>query len=151
MRFTTLICASLILGISGCSSGTDPNKAKRPKVYPVTGVVTLAGQPVDKAVVIFVGGDGNTARGTTNSSGEFVLTTFDQNDGAVAGAQQVGILKEEAGYDPNKLKIGEAPPPTKADRNALPKKYANPKTSSLTATVNTEQKNHFSFDLKDKP
>tara|TARA_R110002111_G_scaffold255157_1_gene321295 strand:- start:92352 stop:92807 length:456 start_codon:yes stop_codon:yes gene_type:complete len=151
MRFSTLICASLVLCFSGCSSGTDPEIAKRPKVYPVTGSVTLAGQPVEKAVVIFVGGDGVTARGVTDASGEFALTTFDQNDGAVAGAQQVGILKEEAGYDPNQLKIGEAPPAVKADRNALPKKYADPKSSGLKADVKDGQENHFTFDLTDKP
>tara|TARA_R110002095_G_scaffold84679_2_gene73626 strand:+ start:722 stop:1177 length:456 start_codon:yes stop_codon:yes gene_type:complete len=151
MRLFTLICASLALCFSSCSSGVDPETANRPKVYPVTGIVTLAGQPVEKAVVIFVGGDGVTARGVTDASGEFALTTFNQGDGAVAGAQQVGILKEEAGYDPNQLKIGEAPPVVKADRNALPKKYADPKSSGLTADVKDGQKNHFPFELTDKP
>lgn len=151
MRFTTLICASLVLFFSGCTSSVAPEIAKRPKVYPVTGIVTLAGQPVEKAVVIFVGSDGVTARGTTDTSGEFALTTFDQEDGAVAGTQQVSILKEEANYDPNQLKIGEAPPTVKADRNALPQKYADPKTSGLTADVKDGQENHFSFALTDQP
>jgi len=90
MRFSTLICASLVLCFSGCSPSTDPEIAKRPKVYPATGLVTLAGEPVEKAVVIFVSGDGVTARGVTDSSGEFTLTTFDQDDGAVAGGATSG-------------------------------------------------------------
>lgn len=147
MRVSLLTCALLVLSFSGCSSGVDPEKANRPKVYPISGVVTLAGEPVEKAVVVFVGTGGATARGTTDESGNFTLTTFDQDDGAVAGEQQVSILKEEAGYDPNQLKIGEAPPVVEKDRNALPKKYADPKTSGLTANVSETETNHFTFDL----
>lgn len=151
MRITIWLIAGMLLVFTGCASETDVLKAQRPKVFPVTGSVTLAGKPVEKAVVIFVGQGGSTARGTTDSAGKFSLMTFDQNDGAVAGPQQVGILKEVAGYDPNQLQIGQAPPPvTEAAKHPLPAVYADPKTSGLQATVSDKEKNNFAFDLVEK-
>lgn len=150
MRMTFAVIFCLLMGISGCSSGASQN-GNRPKVYPVTGNLTMSGKPVEKAVVIFVGAGGSTARGTTDASGNFRLTTFEPNDGAVAGPQQVSVVKEVAAYDPNTLKIGEAPPPSTSDKNALPKSYGNPQTSGLTATVSENGPNKFEFALTDKP
>ena len=150
MRMGLVMFVGWLLSFSGCSLG-DSQKGQRLRVYPVTGSVTMSSQPVDKAMVIFVGPDGSTARGTTNAEGDFTLTTFEANDGAVAGPQQVAIVKEEAGYDPNQLKIGQAPPTSGSNKSALPKIYADPKTSGLTVTVSEDAPNEFGFDLTEKP
>jgi hypothetical protein len=90
--------AALLLAGSGCgSSGT--------KVYKVSGKVTLDGKPVAGASVKFepvdsgqgAGGvTGLGANGTTGTDGIYSLTTFNTNDGAMAGRYKVMIRKDTA-------------------------------------------------------
>lgn len=47
---------------------------KAPKLAPVTGVVSLNGQPVTGAIIYFTLDDGNSAIGITDQSGEYQLS-----------------------------------------------------------------------------
>src|SRR5262249_44673712 len=77
--------AVLVLGL-GCS-GAKPTK--------IEGIVTLAGKPVEGAMVSFVpkGGKGLPATGLTESAGAFHLTTFSSEDGALPGDYKILVTK----------------------------------------------------------
>jgi hypothetical protein len=79
-----------LLGLAGCSGAKS-------KTYPVEGVVTEDGVPVDGATVTFnpTTEGGVIATGRTDSKGEFHLTTYTSGDGAVAGEYAVTISKQE--------------------------------------------------------
>ncbi len=82
----------LLLGVAicGCSNTHTPPEP----VYPVSGVITLKGQPVVGADVTFMNADRKrSAFGRTNEKGEYRLTTFRSNDGAVEGKAVVTVIK----------------------------------------------------------
>lgn len=73
-------------------------------VAPVTGFVTLDGQPVTEGYVTFTpqvseGSDpldsGKAASGTIGSDGKFVLTTYSNEDGAVVGHHKVTFFRPD--------------------------------------------------------
>jgi hypothetical protein len=142
----------------GCEQAAD-----RPATYPVTGQVTLNGEPVDGATVTFVpSGEGQAASAVTDASGNYALSTFGADDGAVPGQYNVKIVKYP-GSEPAAAGAGgeytdemyqegyggaadtgeEAAEP----ENLLPEKYADASTSGLTATVQ-EGDNNFDFALE---
>jgi hypothetical protein len=68
-----------------------------PATVPVSGTVTLDGEPVDGATVTFVPeGEGRPANGNTDASGNFTLTTFTGGDGALPGSYNVTVFKTAA-------------------------------------------------------
>lgn len=146
MLFSLLL--PLLLLTAGCSwQAGDEWTARRPRTYPVEGVVLYQGKPVDGATVVFNSAAENRAAfGVTDSAGRFSLTTFDSGDGAVAGPQQVRVSKvktEKANLNPE---LSFEPP---KETHLLPAKYADFKTSGLTADVKAEGENRFQFNLAD--
>jgi hypothetical protein len=147
MTKTIAICLLICFAL-GCGE-------RRPKTYPVTGMVTLDGKPIENASVSFVpqkpGEDTDAATGLTDASGTYQLTTFVANDGARDGQYAIRITKyltkegelpehndksgdppeRFEGYGPgyNPLKPGPIP------KNVLPTKYENQVTSGFTHTV----------------
>ena len=101
--------------LSGCGDG-------RPARVPISGQVTIDGQPLAFGSVLFKPASGRSAGGALDKNGRYVLTCFEPGDGAMTGDYQVGITGYEA--------IGET-----AVRWHAPKKYQDPATSGLTATV----------------
>ncbi len=146
-----------LLGISGCS-GSAPEIEGREKTFPVTGTVTLDGNPLAGATVTFHGpmvGKGGkpglSAVGTTDADGKFRLTTYEANDGAAAETYQVSITKVEA-VETSASPEGEYVPPEAKARPAAPKslvpeKYTSPEKSGLSATVTDGKDNEFTFEL----
>lgn len=162
MTLTGVRCLVVLslLAVGGCGS-----ESGFPKTYPVTGVVKVDGKPVEGAIVTFQleNGQGN-AIGNTDAKGEFSLSTYRPNDGAVVGQYRVAITKPAAGGA-----AGDTPPPGQiasadlpsdyappaapaanagAKKNEVPSKYANDQTSGLRAAVAASGKNYFEFDLK---
>jgi hypothetical protein len=119
-----LVCAA----VSGCGAiGGD-----KAALLPVKGKVTFKGQPVTKGLVTFEPRDfGRTATGQLQSDGTYVLSTFKEGDGTVAGHHRVSI----SGTGPGVRK------------ELIPAKYGGPNTSRLVADVTPEQ-TEFNFDLK---
>ncbi|MCA9190136.1 MAG: hypothetical protein KDB03_00175 [Planctomycetales bacterium] len=93
-----LSVALLVLAVAGC--GGD----NRPATYPVSGVVTLDGKPVQGASISFTSiGEGvQPAVAQTDADGKYSLTTFESGDGAMEGVFQVTATKyhTEAGENP---------------------------------------------------
>ncbi len=137
------VCLGLIL--VGCRGGAGPTY---PPTIPVTGVVTLNGEPVAGATVILVSGDakGFGASGTTDESGKFFVKTFfdatHEAKGAVEGDYQITVTKIEAAAAPEIPKTMEEQasksnqmmkmqPP----KSLLPTAYGKPSSSGLKVTV----------------
>ena len=121
--------------LSGCGDG-------RPSLVPVSGKVTLNGAPVDGALVGFepdgIDGYSRPSIATTDSSGNFVVGTYDKADGMPAGKYKVSVLKKDV--------IGKLPENFNSEDTAanvqpvryqwtVPRKYATSIDSGLTVEV----------------
>jgi len=91
VRIVSIHCVFLLLATVGCGSG--------PKFVPVSGTVTLNGQPYGKAVVNFqpisTTGDPNPGRGSgahTDENGRYTLVTDDGDKGAIVGKHRIRIM-----------------------------------------------------------
>jgi hypothetical protein len=123
-----LLAASCCVACWGCGPGSGTTGS----LIPVKGRVTYKGQPVTTGVIKFEpDGYGREARGKIQSDGTFVLTTYKDGDGVVAGHHVVTVF--DMGI--------------KSPRNAVAKKYAEAASSGLTADVDAEHA-EFTFDLK---
>jgi len=94
----------------------------RPKRVPVSGHVLIDGKPLTFGFIRLVPENGRPATGEIGPDGRFTLTTFEPGDGAVLGTHPVTIFALEQLSS------------TRQKWHA-PKKYTDPKTSGLTATV----------------
>jgi hypothetical protein len=81
-----LVCASALLlpCIAGCFG-------RGPELAPVTGKVTLDGEPLEGAQVEFKPMQGNPSYGTTDGQGNYVLKYTKDKAGAVVGSHVVRI------------------------------------------------------------
>jgi hypothetical protein len=91
MRFRRRASLTLLLLLASVGCGG-------PKTVVVDAVVTLDGEPLAGATVLFVpeeGSRGRPAHGLTDLDGSLLLTTFDDDDGALPGAYRVVVMKSE--------------------------------------------------------
>ncbi len=150
------LLAIMWASMAGCGAAGG---AGGPTVYPVSGVVKLNGQPVVGADIVFNLKDGTgSSFGRTDDSGVYHLTTRRSNDGAPPGEYFVVISKAEDAPAVDSANIpqdspnynpfaGKAAPAKPKAKSGIPAKYADAKTSGLTARV-LEEKNAIDFELK---
>ncbi len=120
------LAALLLSAHSGCSGS-----GARPTLVPVKGKVTYKGQPLTKGIIRFEpDGYGRMATGELQADGTFVLTTYENGDGAVVGQHRVYFT-------------GTSSNPKK---ELVPQKYTTPDGSKLTADVDPDH-TEFTFDL----
>ncbi|HSG72117.1 MAG TPA: hypothetical protein VLA12_16985 [Planctomycetaceae bacterium] len=152
--------------LTGCSdSGID-----RPTVVPVSGVVLYNGDPVVGASVSFMAENApRAATGVTNDKGEFRLTTFELNDGAVIGKHLISVVKKEAGAAPaaasstdkmlsdptamtgaytQQMGVGGAKSQD-GPKSLIPARYEVAGTSGLSEEVKADAENRFVLQLTD--
>ncbi|MCA9034400.1 MAG: Ig-like domain-containing protein [Planctomycetaceae bacterium] len=138
---TTTTLLTILTSIVGCGGGASD----APTLYSASGVVKYKGAPVPSISVAFIpeGGAGLAAEGTTDSEGKFVLAT-NSASGAKAGTYNVALV-----HVPDEVPdMFASPEKSKADE-VIPKKYGDPKTSDLKATVSEdESKNTYTFELE---
>ena len=117
-------------------------------LVPVTGTITLDGQPLAGAVVSFDAPDGQFAYGLTDSSGNYSLQVDSVAKGCPSGPRTVristarkvlGLNSDEEGGSG-----GEGPPKPKVEER-VPEKFN--KNSELKIEV-TKDKTDYDFDLK---
>jgi len=111
-----VFCAFGVLAI-GCGS-------QRPEVVPTTGRILIGGKPLT-GVAGFVRVEPADTRPATGAideeNGSFTLTTFERNDGCVAGTHPVAVIvKVTAGGQVLSL---------------VPEKYADASTSGLSVAI----------------
>lgn len=134
MRLTGYMMGVLLLAVVGCAKSD---------IVPVTGTITLNGQPAENAEVIFnPEGPGRMATGHTDASGRFTLETAKPNDGVMPG-DYVVTLGEHYGDKPPPLPPIGQPLPMR-----FPQQYGDPAKSPLKAKVERGAKNDFMFDIK---
>jgi hypothetical protein len=132
----------LAVPLAGCRKGNAIALVK------VGGTVTLDGTPLTKGAIQFTpdnskGTRGPMATGAIGPDGKFALTTTNPGDGAQAGFYKVAVsCWEVVPFDPKNPK--PSPPP----KSLIPERYADDKTSGLTAEVKSGTANELTFDLK---
>ena len=148
----------LLIAFVGCYSSTG-----RAPTYPITGTVTLKGQPLEGATVVFVPSEGAShepATGITNAEGKFKLSTFLADDGAQEGEYRIKVSKfdikkptkeEQDRYisieEEQKIQFPDEKP-TPPAKNMLAKKYASEETSGFTHTVTRKGPNMVELKLE---
>jgi hypothetical protein len=133
---------AVVLTCSACES-----QPVNPDMVPASGTVTYQGQPVANANVTFHS-DTQGGFGLTDAQGRFQLQSISPDDGALPGTYPVSIIKMEVTapkFDEGHPQYVPPPPP----KYLVPKKYSDPRTSGLSATVERGKENEFKFELKD--
>jgi hypothetical protein len=125
------LAALLLAPLWGC--GATGSGTTHATLIPVKGKVTYKGQPVTKGTVKFEPDDvGRPAVGKLQSDGTFVLGTYQEGDGVIAGHHLVSISGTGS----------------RRGKEVIPKKYTQRSTSKLTADVDAEH-TEFPFELND--
>ena len=111
----------------------------RPKLAPVTGVVNYNGEPLSEGMITFQPEEGRSASGKIVDGAITEVTTFDPKDGAPVGTHIVTVSAIPNAED------------MFADHTSLiPLKYADPKKSGLSATIEAGASNHVEIELTDE-
>ena len=148
-----MIANSIALALmAGC--GPD-----RPETAPVSGRITLGGQPVATGRIIFYPEQGRSAIGAIGPEGVYTLTTFEPGDGALLGEHQVTIqaTKVTGPAMPSSFEeelrqggSGRAASVPAAVQWIVPQEYSRRESSPLRAEVARGQ-NTVNFDLPSTP
>jgi hypothetical protein len=86
----TLFCLILAVLVFSTGCGGGP---KRPPLGTVRGKITYKGVPVKNAMVAFLGdGAPRMAKGTTDDNGNYQLTSYEENDGAIIGSHIITVI-----------------------------------------------------------
>lgn len=126
-----VLCASCLLALASLGGCGGP---EHPDVGRVSGVVTLDGQPLPEATIMFQPTNGRASQATTDAGGKYTLIYLDGVSGAKLGSHKVIIRTEIPGED------GQPP----IAKEKLPKKYHS--ETELTAEVKPGS-NTFDFPL----
>lgn len=127
----TLLATFFLLLIAGCSNTSD--------VQPVSGTITLDGQPLAGVMVRFTPQSGEkrtTSLGKTDEQGHYELRYTSQQQGALLGIHKVQVVN-----------IDGLPEPGIPQARKVPKQYDV--ESELIAEV-TPSDNVFNFELTSK-
>lgn len=121
-KFLVLAGALLLLVLPGCFSGN-------PKTYPIQGQVVFEdGTPVKVGIVeTKASGKAVQATGSIAKDGSFSLTTFRQNDGAIAGEHKVVIVQF--------IPVEDIPNYRPSTMGVVNRKHASYQTSGLIMNV----------------
>jgi hypothetical protein len=131
-RFRWRLVIAMLVCLAGCGGPEHPDVGR------VSGVVTLDGQPLAEATVMFQPTTGRASIATTDSAGKYSLTYLDGVPGAILGPHKVIIRTEIPGED------GQPP----IAKEKLPTKYHD--LTELTAEVKPGT-NTFDFPLTSQP
>lgn len=129
-----------LLFVAGCTD-SDPNLA------PATGMIRYRGQPIADAKVTFQPENGVPAIGQTDTDGKFELKTRGQKGVAIGPTKVAVVAVTAVGTPPRESEIEIE---MVAQTNSrIPEKYGSLATSGLSATVQRDGENQFTFDLID--
>ena len=143
VKFVIGLAVVLAAGVAGCG------RSDAPELAPAGGKVTYNGEPLEGANVVYTpDAGGPAAYGVTGADGEFTLTTRGE-PGAMVGSGKVVISAYQQLDEPKEEHELTAADLEKMSQSRIPEKYGRPETSGLTATVEADQENRFTFELAD--
>jgi len=147
MRNAVGLCALVVT--SGC--GADIPVPKPSQLVPVEGSITIKGEPLEGALVIFSpsSSGGFLAHGYTDSRGHYTAETRNGDGiepGAAPGSYQVMVSRMVKPDGTPLLDASEAPANVGAVES-VPVQYSNPTESKLRAAVG-QSGGTFDFNLK---
>ena len=136
-----LLAGMAAIGFLGLLPGCGGSSSNLPPLAPVSGKVTLDGNPLPRGTVTFIpdeskGTKGPTAVGQIGPDGRFTLQTA-QQPGAVLGHHKVRVRARQEAKTPQEE--GKEP-------SLIPLKYENENTSGLTFEVKAGR-NEFNIEL----
>ncbi|MFN0196088.1 MAG: carboxypeptidase regulatory-like domain-containing protein [Planctomycetaceae bacterium] len=145
----SILSLVVLAGLMGCGGETAK---ELPKTQPVSGVVTLDGQPLAGAVVTFIPTDATTGVecvGQTDESGKYSPTQTRGSEGVPTGTYKVTISRFLRGGKP--IPLDDAGGGTGGVVvESLPPHYSNPSATTQTATVPEGGGTAFDFKLTSK-
>jgi hypothetical protein len=128
---TVAILMTIITGCGGASDG--PKQIDKLPTVPVSGSVKLRGAPLPNVAVMFQTGDGKTtASGTSDTSGNFKLSTYGKEDGAPVGTYKIMVVANLAKPLPDG---GFEPIPETGVKSPIPAKYGDLRTTDIIKEV----------------
>ena len=134
-----------VLSMAMASSGCGRSGKQIPNRVPVSGRVTLAGQPLAYGTVQLVpdSPDGHAAMATIKG-GSFTLASAESVPGVVKGSYKVSIVSPQP-IDPSNRPSDIFSP--EANKSNIPKRYGNIETSGFNVDV-TGPTRDLTFELK---
>lgn len=112
---TAVLILLVVVAVAGCDDG-------RPERVPVSGQVLIDGKPLACGYLRLIPDGTRPAGGQIGPDGRFQLGCFEKQDGAPLGTHKVAVIAQEV-LDSRRM------------RWHAPKKYTDPETSGLTATI----------------
>jgi hypothetical protein len=109
---------------------------------PVYGTVTLDGNPLPSGYVVVPTARGRMASGKIQPDGSFVLSTYEDGDGAQVGTHPV-VVNEVAPDEFSSIPV--------QNRVPIPPRYASAGTSGLQVTVKPGEENVLELTLISNP
>lgn len=91
MSFKAVTFLPMLLIATVFALGCDSKPKGMPELAPVSGTVTMDGQPPQKAVVMFLSEKGVAASGVTDANGRYTLLYRSSTDGAGLGRNTVTV------------------------------------------------------------
>lgn len=124
----------LVMGAAGLNGCAEPG----PQYYPVEGVVTMNGEPVDQLRIEFwpTGAEGGKSAGNTDAQGRFVLKPWDgQGEGAVQGKHKIVVRDNSMMKVPFAGRANENVDVTQGAKPRIHGKYSNFSTTPLEVEI----------------
>ena len=146
------VCMLVLGWICFWTTGCGPKSKGLPVAY-VEGIVKLDSEPLGGATVVFTpvkSGDGETARGKTDATGKYTLTSLngDENKGALPAEYYVMIWKSETrAVDPPRYDKAADAYISHEAVDVVPAVYAEPDKTPFRFTVESGKTNSFPLEL----
>ena len=137
ISWLSLCVAAMIPAMVGCGG-----QSFELETAPVSGVVTLDGQPLSEGLVQVLTPKGRSAKALIQSDGTFEMSSYGKQDGVQVGTfpVTVSILYRDGAEENSKKPSVE-----------IPKRYSRPATSGLKVEVKSGQSNELQLSLTTKP
>jgi hypothetical protein len=155
-----LLMLASLTGVLGCGGGVPV-----PKTTPTSGTVMYNGQPVQGATVSFWAENApRAATGVTDAQGQFTLSMFKANDGAIVGENKITVSKvtgapvstaspEQALNDPTaaakSMMEARGGARQQGPKSEVPAKYGSVTSTTLKETITEAGPNQFVLQLTD--
>jgi hypothetical protein len=151
LHYSSVAIALAAFMTSGCG-GQDRWQAGRPTVVESAGAITHGGKPLANAVITLLPVAGShSAYARSDADGKFTLTTFDANDGAVAGDYKVTVTCIVVENEPNPKDPEHLPPLHHAEYSLIPEDYGSEDKTPLTLTIPETGSDELALTLSGKP